>query len=375
MSASISLGTFRGIPIGVNWSVFLIAGLIAWSLATRILPAQVLGLDPPAYWAAGSLVAILFFASLLGHELAHAIVARREGLRVEGITLWLLGGVARMNGDAPSPGAEARISGVGPLTSFLFAVLFGIVAIGLGFAPSNEVVALAGAAAAWLAFVNLVLAVFNLLPGVPLDGGRLARAVLWRWRRDKALATRWATRLGQLLGYGLAGIGLVRVVFGDIGGLWFAILGFFLSSAAGAERMHSEVNSSLRGVLVADVMTKELPRVPGMLTVDTFIGAALSEDRSSTWLVSGPGGSVVGLLGLDHLRGLRSVDRTTARVESLAVPIGSLLVAYPDETLTDLLARLDRGQPSRAIQLAQLRGSGGDASTIGPDPSEGRVLP
>ena len=104
MTASISLGTFRGIPIGVNWSVFLIAGLIAWSLATRILPAQVLGLDPPAYWAAGSLVAILFFASLLGHELAHAIVARREGLRVEGITLWLLGGVARMNGDAPSPG-------------------------------------------------------------------------------------------------------------------------------------------------------------------------------------------------------------------------------------------------------------------------------
>jgi Zn-dependent protease len=361
MFGSIHLGTVRGIPIGANWSVFLIAWLIAWGLAAQMLPSQVPGLSPVAYWLTGSLVAALFFASLLMHELAHAIVARREGLTVEGITLWLLGGVARMGGDARSPGAEARIAGVGPLTSLGLALAFGLVAIVVGATTSGEIGALALAAAQWLAVVNLILAIFNLLPGAPLDGGRIARAILWRWRGDKLAATRWSTGLGQAVGYGLVAIGLLEFVVGaDLGGLWFVVLGIFLSSAAGAERRSVELTESLRGVRVAEVMTPDPLRVPGSLTVETFVAAALGEGRSSTWLLTGPGGIITGLLGVDRLRSVRGADRTTTRLEAVALPIADAVVTSRDEMVMDLLARLDGGQAPRAV----VRSDGSPAGEI-----------
>ena len=257
MFGSIRLGTILGIPVGVNWTVFLIAWLIAFSLASQLLPAQVPGLADAAYWVAAAAAAALFFVSLLAHELSHAIVARREGLTVSGITLWLLGGVAKMDGDSRTPGAEARIAGVGPLTSFLLAVAFGAGAIALSAAPPSDATSLAVAAAGWLSLVNFVLAVFNLLPGAPLDGGRIARALFWRWRRDKLQATRWSTGLGQIFGYGLAGIGVFRVVGGDLGGLWFLLLGLFLTAAAGAERRSVELFEAIRGVSVREIMTRE----------------------------------------------------------------------------------------------------------------------
>lgn len=348
MFGSIRLGTIHGIPVGVNWTVLLIAWLIAFSLAGQVLPAQVPGLADAAYWTAGAAAAALFFGSLLAHELSHAIVARREGLTVSGITLWLLGGVATMNGEARTPGAEARIAGVGPLTSFLLAVAFGAAAIGLSFVPASDPVALAVAATGWLSFVNLVLAAFNLLPGAPLDGGRIARAVFWRWRRDKLQATRWATGLGQVFGYGLAGIGALRIVGGDLGGIWFLLLGFFLSTAAGAERRSSELLEALRGVSVGDVMTRDPLRAPASLTADTFLLAAMGESRVSTWLTTGPGGIVTGLLGLERLRTVRGDARRTTRIGELAQPIESAPRVYPDEQVTDVLRRLE-GEPNRAV--------------------------
>ncbi len=350
MSSSIHLGTIRGVPIGVNWSVFLIAWLIAWGLAGEALPSQVPGLEPVLYWVAGLLAAGAFFASLLVHELAHALVARREGHTVEGITLWLLGGVARISGDARTPGAEARIAGVGPLASFGMAGAFGLLAAGLGLLSPGELGSLVQAAAGWLAVVNVILAVFNLLPGAPLDGGRIARAVLWRWRGDKLQATRWATGLGQLLGYGLVAFGLVELVAGaDIGGLWSIVLGIFLASAAGLERRQTEASETLRGVRVADVMTRDPAQVPATLTVDTFVSAALPESRSSTWLLTGPGGTVTGLLGVDRLRGVRGPARLQTRLQDVAVPIERVATARRDEMVVDLLGRLDEGQPPRAL--------------------------
>ncbi|MGD8486010.1 MAG: site-2 protease family protein [Chloroflexota bacterium] len=406
MFGSIRLGKVLGIPVGMNWSVLLIAGLIAFSLASQILPAQVPGLDSSLYWLAGGLAAVLFFGSLLAHELSHALVARREGLTVSGITLWLLGGVARMNGDARSPGAEARIAGVGPLMSFLLALGFGLLAVALTFAPAGPITALAAAATGWLSFVNLVLAIFNLLPGAPLDGGRIARAVFWRWRRDRMQATRWSTGLGQVLGYGLVGIGILRAFGGDFGGIWFVLLGFFLSTAAGAERHATELVESLRGVRVDDIMTRDPLRVPGSLTVDTFVAAAMGESRASTWLVTGPGGVVLGLLGLDQLRDVRGADRLSTRIGELATPLEQSPVAFVDELVTDVIQRFEarptraivRDRPAlgdqvaigdgvvglltpedvaRSIELGRLRGGQGDqaSSAAGRGTSEGRVLP
>jgi Zn-dependent protease len=350
MSASIHLGTIRGVPIGVNWSVLLIAWLIAWGLAGEALPSQVPGLEPVLYWVAGLLAAGAFFASLLVHELAHALVARREGHTVEGITLWLLGGVARISGDARTPGAEARIAGVGPLASFGMAGAFGLLAAGLGLLSPGELGSLVQTAAGWLAVVNVILAVFNLLPGAPLDGGRIARAVLWRWRGDKLQATRWATGLGQVLGYGLVAFGLVELVAGaDVGGLWSIVLGIFLASAAGLERHQTELSETLRDLRVADIMTRDPARVPATLTVDAFVSAALPESRSSTWLLTGPGGTVTGLLGVDSLRGIRGAARMQARLQDVATPIERTASASRDELVVDLLARLDEAQPPRAL--------------------------
>lgn len=347
MVGSFRLGTVLGIPVRVNWSVLLIAWLIAFSLAGQLLPAQVPGLDAAFYWALGALAAVLFFGSLLAHELSHAIVARHEGMTVSGITLWLLGGVARMDGDARSPGAEARIAGVGPLTSLALALAFAVVAAGLTLVPPSDVIALATASAGWLALVNLVLGVFNLLPGAPLDGGRIVRALLWRLRRDKVQATRWSTGLGQLLGYALLGIGVVRALSGDIGGIWFVLLGFFLNGAASAERRSTELLVSLRGTRVGEVMTRQLLRVPSGLTVETFASAA-AEGRTSAWLLVGPGGHVTGVLGLDELRTVRGDERRSKRIGELAVPLESWPVAFEDELVKDVLARLD-GSTTRAV--------------------------
>ena len=348
MFGSIRLGTILGIPVGVNWTVFLIAWLIAFSLASQLLPAQVPGLADAAYWVAAAAAAALFFVSLLAHELSHAIVARREGMTVSGITLWLLGGVAKMDGDSRTPGAEARIAGVGPLTSFLLAVAFGVGAIALSAAPASDATSLAVAAAGWLSLVNFVLAVFNLLPGAPLDGGRIARALFWRWRRDKLQATRWSTGLGQFFGYGLAGIGVFRVVGGDLGGLWFLLLGLFLTAAAGAERRSVELFEAIRGVSVREIMTRDPLRAPASLTADTFLLAAMSESRASTWLVTGPGGVVTGLLGLERLRTVRGDARRTTRIGELAEPIGTAPMVYADEQVIDVLKRFE-GRQNRAI--------------------------
>lgn len=399
MFGSFRLGTILGIPVSANWSVLLIAGLIAWSLAGQLLPVQVPGLDAGVYWLAGALAAAFFLGSLLAHELSHAIIARREGLTVSGITLWLLGGVARMDGDAPTPGAEARIAGVGPLTSFVLALVFGAAAAALTLADSVELAALAAASAGWLALVNLVLAVFNLLPGAPLDGGRIARSIIWRLRGDKRQATRWSTGLGQVLGYGLIGLGLFRAFAGDLGGIWFVLLGFFLSGAAAAERQSSELLESLRGVLVGDIMNREPLRVPGGLTVDTFTSAAVRESRASSWLVTGAGGSVLGVLGLDALRSVRGDDARSTRIGELAVPIERWPVAYVDELVLDVLQRasssdvravvrerdpisdevlglLSPEDISRTVAIREAAGDRGDKRTSrGDNTDEGRVLP
>jgi Zn-dependent protease len=177
VTASLRFGRIAGIPVGASWSALLIAGLIAWSLAGSVLPAEVPGLAPAACWLAGLAGAGLFLGSLLAHEVGHALVARRAGLRVRGITLWLLGGVALLEDEPATPGDELRVALVGPAVSLALAVAFGLVAVAgsLLARPTAVVFVLA-----WLAVGNAALAVFNLLPAAPLDGGRVLRGLLWR---------------------------------------------------------------------------------------------------------------------------------------------------------------------------------------------------
>jgi Zn-dependent protease len=231
MFPTISLGRIAGIRVGIGWSWLLILGLIAWSLAHTVFPREDPHLSRATYAAMGIVAAFLYLASILLHELGHALQARREGVETDGITLWLLGGVSRFRGDFTTAGAEFRTAAAGPLVSLALGGLF----VGLAQVVRSPIAV--EAVAAWLGYMNLILFVFNILPALPLDGGRVFHALLWRASGDRARATRIAAGIGRAFGYLLVagGVALVFSTRDTWGGVWLVLIGWFLSQAAGAE--------------------------------------------------------------------------------------------------------------------------------------------
>ncbi|MEX2464431.1 MAG: site-2 protease family protein, partial [Gaiellaceae bacterium] len=222
MRDSFTLGRIAGISFGLNWSWLVVFALIVWTLATGIFPQTNPGFSDGAYVAMALVAALLFFTSLLLHEFGHALQAKREGMEIEGITLWLFGGVAKFKGMFPSAGAEFRIAIAGPLVSLALGVLFVLVAWLMGTPEAIDAVA------AWLGYINLSLLVFNLLPALPLDGGRVLRSLLWRARGDFGWATRVAATVGRGFGYLMIGGGVFLLIFeGAFSGAWLAFLGWF----------------------------------------------------------------------------------------------------------------------------------------------------
>ena len=230
MNDTVTLGRVAGVPIGLNWSWALVFGLLVWSLARDVFPATNPGLETGTYAAMAVVAVLLFFGSLLLHELGHALEARREGIEVEGITLWLLGGVARIRGPLPGPGAELRLASAGPLVTAAIALVCGAVTV------ATHPGAAVDGVAAWLGFVNLVLLGFNLLPALPLDGGRLLRAALWQARGDLGRATAVAAATGRVLGICLIAAGFLALgLLGLLAGAWLVVIGWFVFRFAGAE--------------------------------------------------------------------------------------------------------------------------------------------
>ena len=347
MEESFRLGRVAGIRVGVNWSVLLIVWLLAWSLATVVLPQRAPGHQPSAYWLAAVATALLFFASLLAHELGHAVLARRAGLGVEGIILWLFGGVANLHGEARNPRAELRIAAVGPLISLAVAAVAALLAAAVSAAGGP---ALLGAVFAWLARINLGLAVFNLIPAAPLDGGRVLRALLWRRSGDRLRATVAAARAGRLFGYLLIGVGVLEfAVRANLGGLWFIFLGWFLLSAARAEEHGARLREALAGLRVRDVMTPDPVVAPGWLTVDAFLERYVLGHRCSAFPVSGAGGELEGLVTLARLKSVPAAERAATRVAAVACPLAEVATATPDEPVADLPGRLSGCSDGRVL--------------------------
>jgi Zn-dependent protease len=355
MTASLRLGRIAGIPIGASWSVLFIALLVGWPLAGQVLPEWVPGLAPSLYWLAGAVATGLFLGSLLAHELGHAVVARRAGLRVRGITLWLLGGVAQLEDEPASPRDDLRVALVGPAVSLALAVGFGLAAVVLGLVGAPT---LAGAVAGWLAVGNLALAVFNLLPAAPLDGGRVLRGLLWRRHGDRTRAAVTAAKAGQLLGGLLIAYGLLGVFTGwGIGTLWTALVGWFLVGAARQEREHTVVRHGLAGLRVADVMIQAPVLAPAWFTVDGFLRDYVAPRRST----GGPAafalrsfeGQPAGVVTVAALEAVPPHQRHAVRVGDVAVPAWAVTTTRPDEPITGLLDRLQGGS---GIAVAVLGG-------------------
>ena len=255
MESTFTLVRVRGIPIGVHWSWLFVFAIVVWSLATALFPATYPGLDGWVYLAMAGVSAVVLFSSVLLHELGHALRALREGLPIEGITLWLLGGVAKMRGNPPSAGSEFRVAICGPVVSLGLAVAFGAAAMAGNQLDWPDPVQ---GVVDYVARLNLLLLGFNLVPALPLDGGRVLRSWLWRRQESFLAATRSAARAGRAFGLTLIAIGLLGLFGGGgQGGIWFAFLGWFVLQAAQSETSMAQARWALGGVRVRDVMTPD----------------------------------------------------------------------------------------------------------------------
>jgi Zn-dependent protease/CBS domain-containing protein len=347
MRASISLGRIAGIKVGINASVFLILAILVGGLATGQLPAAFPGHSVAAYVIAAIVAALLFMASLLAHELAHSLVARRNGIEVDSIVLWLLGGVAQLRGEPRTPGADFRIAIVGPLTSLGLAIGFGLAAGGVA---QLGTAGLPFGVLAYLAATNAMLAIFNLIPAAPLDGGRVLRAALWRWRGNRQRAAVNAARTGRFFGFALIALGVLQVVTGSgLNGIWLALIGWFVVSAATAEEQQAKLGGLLAGVTVGQVMTPGPIVLDGNLTVADFVAQVALTQPFSTYPIVDPDGRLTGLVTLNRVRAVPLELRATTRLREIACAPADVPVARPEDRLGDLLERMQGCSDGRAV--------------------------
>ena len=335
MRQTISLGKIAGVPIGFNWSLIFVVALLTWTFAGYEFPREFPGRSGQIYWGAGILTTTAFFACLLAHEFGHAMAARKLDVRVEGITLWLFGGIARIRGDDLTARTELRIAIAGPLVSFFLA---GVFVLASWLIPNTGSVGMFGAVVGWLGRINAMLAVFNLLPAFPMDGGRILRAWLWK-RRGRIWATSVAAKTGKGFGLLMTGLGLVEVSLGDpAGGMWLIFLGWFLSAAAKSEEIPVSVKKPLGDLKVGQVMTRDPVTAPAWMTIEAFL--LFSEgQRHSAYPLREIDGSVAGLALTDRLARFAARDRTRFRVREMACPFQDIAMAREEDVLEGILER------------------------------------
>jgi Zn-dependent protease len=338
MRRTMSLGRIFGIPIRLHSSWLLIAALVTWSLARGFFPREYPNWDTTTYWVVGAVTALLFFASVLLHELAHSVLALRAKVPVLNITLFIFGGVAQIEREPPTPGAEFRIALAGPLASLGLAGLFSLL---------GRVVAEIGTLSAPLAYlgrINLTLALFNMIPGFPLDGGRVLRAVLWGLGGSFRTATRWATLLGRGLAFLFIFVGAVEIFLGSsLNGLWIAFIGWFLNTAAESSYQQVVLRDVLTGVTVSKVMAQQCITVPSDLRLDRLIEDHVLGAGQRCFFVADTD-ELQGLITMHNIKRVPRDRRDKVTVGQIMTPVDALFRARPEEDLFSLLQKMDGAQ-------------------------------
>lgn len=339
----VPIGQIQGIPIRVNWSVAVIAALLASSLATSVFPDLVEGRSDGAYWVTAAVTTVAFLVSLAAHEYGHALTAIRHDVRVTSITLWIFGGVAQLADQPTTPSAALRIAAAGPAVSGAIGVGAIAVSVGLDGLPQ--------AAAVWFGVMNLLLMGFNLLPAFPLDGGRIYQAWLWQRDGDEAAATARAARAGLSIGAGLVGLGVVQVALGGlVGGLWSMAIGWFIREAARAEHVGSVSAGPLHQMTVAEVMSPDPTTVDADFPLTSFVDGLLRQGRHSGYPVVRDG-RVVGLIALSDVQRTAGRPDGDATVADLALPIERIPVVAPDATVADLAHAMSDRSMTRTLVM------------------------
>ncbi|MEO1059241.1 MAG: site-2 protease family protein [Actinomycetota bacterium] len=320
-NGSLNLGRYAGIPVRAHWSMALVAALIGANLAV-------------AFGVVAAIVAtLLFFGSILAHEFGHALVARRYGVTTESIDLWALGGVARLDREPPTPRADGLIAVAGPIVSAVLAVVFIATSIGL---QSNVLF--------WVGFINGVLAVFNMLPGAPLDGGRVVRAVRWARTGDKYRAMREAGLAGRLLGWSLGLFG-VWMLFNGLPGLFIIVTGVFIALSARAEIMGSYISEQLAGIKVRDLTWFGVAQAGTDMDADSMLWQRQRLGNAGAVAVVGDDGELDGLVLEDEMWAVPAEQRAMVMLTQLMVPFNKTAKAGPDEDLAAVLPRLNPLRP------------------------------
>jgi len=333
---TIPIGRILGIPIGLDYSWFLIFALLTWSLATGYYPEEFRGWPAGQYWFIGALTAILMFACVVLHELGHSVVALHYRVPVRSITLFLFGGVAQIAAEPPNARAELLIAIAGPIVSFLLAVAF---------AGLQAAVAAAGpvfALAKYLAYINGMLALFNLIPGFPLDGGRIFRAIVWAFTKNFRSATLIAANLGRFIAFLFIASGVWQVFGGHLAnGIWIIFIGWFLDSAASAQVQQQMVQGLLVGHKVSEAMTRDCATIPGDMSVQHVVDEfVLGAGRRS--FVVARDGEVDGLLTLHSIKQIPKASWPATPAAQAMIPLEHLHTIPPDAELWTALEKMDR---------------------------------
>lgn len=342
----VALFTLFGLEVRANTSWVILAVLVFWSLATGFFPAQLPGLDAPVYWILGLVGMFGVFFSLLFHEFAHSLVARARGMEITGITLFLFGGAAEMAEEPPTPRIELEVAAAGPLASLFLCLAFGLIAGLLIQTPLPEYVA---ALFGYLSLINLLLAVFNLFPGFPLDGGRVLRAWLWHRRGDLLSATRTASRMGQGFGLTLVILGFWALIgVGALGGLWWILIGIFVAGVARAAYEQTAMRLTFEGSPIRRFMAEHPVSVPPDLDLASFIEDHAYRDHYSVYPVTREDR----LIGRVRTRDVKQIPReewSRHTVADIMRPFEAQQVAAPDEDAQKVLEKMQRGGAGQII--------------------------
>ena len=339
------LGKIFGIPLEIDASWFFIFFLVASTLTTSYFPSALPDRAPIQYVALGFVTALVFFGSLVLHELAHSVVARAGGLRITKVTLFMFGGVSQMEAEPRSPGHEFLVAIAGPLTSVVLAGVFwgGHLLLRASGAPDVVRVPLE-----YLAFINVSLALFNLLPGFPLDGGRVLRALIWTLTKDLLKATKWASRAGQALGTLFIAIAVLGVLAGTFDFVWFAVMGWFLTSLAAGAYQQQLMRAALADVPLKRIMSSPAVLAPADITLEEMAHSYFLGGRHTRYPVVDEG-KVIGLIDIDRANEIPRAEWPIVTVADVASRDLGEVVAAPDTSVDAVLPRLEAEGPGAIL--------------------------
>ncbi len=347
---SFRIGRLAGFQITIHYSWLFIFVLILLVLSIGYMPLNYPGLSTLSYWAIGLIATVLLFGSVLFHELCHSIVARKYGMAITRITLFFFGGVSEMTEEPQDPKAELKMAAAGPASSILLAIIFGIA---LFVSSILRMPAEVRAPLDYGFWINLLLAGFNLIPGFPMDGGRILRAAIWVWRNDLVRATRIATSVGVGLAYLMITGGVLFAFIGSwVRGLWLVFIGLFLKNGAESSLRHTVINKALLGIEVEDIMTKDVKTVTPETTVEQFVSEYLLRFRHEVYPVLADG-QILGLASIQDAKQLPKDRWKTAYVKDIMRPLEKMVMVRPNQEAVEALLKMSKYDVGQVLVVAE----------------------